>query len=158
MSQQEFVSVPVPVDRVQEVYELLARQPRPGTAGHDEQVAARDAALIDRAYGGSGWRMQAAIEYLAAHAGAEVPMTELAIAVEKSNPAPKTPQPSPKELAKSMSGAMSAFSRRWRNRYHEGRDVPQPFGRHWDFERRMMVYSMEPEVAEAITRAAEQAR
>jgi hypothetical protein len=49
-----------------------------------------------------------------------------------------------------MAGAVGAFGRRWKNRYHGGKDTKWPFEAWWDYERNVMVYRMPKEVADVI--------
>ncbi len=140
----EFISIPVPVDRVQEVYELLARpkaQPPETKKAWGEEVAPdsglsdTDRDILVRAYRESQETMRAVFKYLAERAGHGVLMTELAAAVGR------TPR--------QMSGAFGAFGRRFANRY--GKDGAKwPFAAYWDYERNMMTYRLSPEAAEVV--------
>ncbi len=49
-----------------------------------------------------------------------------------------------------MAGALGAFGRRWKNRYHGGKKTKWPFESWWDYERNMMMYWMPTEVANVI--------
>src|ERR1035437_10934574 len=74
----EYVSLPVPVDRGQDVYELLAR---PGGAGAVDGVSATSLPwseeLLQRAYDESSKAMRAVLETLASRPGERIPVTEL---------------------------------------------------------------------------------
>jgi hypothetical protein len=50
-----------------------------------------------------------------------------------------------------MAGALGAFGRRWKNRYHGGEEVKWPFAAWWHFDRNTMVYKMSAEAAVVIT-------
>jgi hypothetical protein len=133
---QEFISIPIPIDRVQEVYELLGR-PRGATAVQpsQQQTAAQpgiDPELIARAYNESPDSMKRAFKHLAANAGRDVPMNDLAAAVGYR----------PKE----MGGALGAFGRRWANRY----GGPKPFSDRWGYDIKQQIYSMTAKMAEVI--------
>jgi hypothetical protein len=141
---QEYVSIPVPVDRVQEVYELLGRpKGSAGSVSEPEEPAGRkeykapDTGLVQRAYRESADAMRKVFIHLAANPDRVVPMDELAKAVGYTGPS-------------EMAGAMGAFGRRWKNRYHGGKDAWWPFDSWWDYERNMMVYRMPAAVADAI--------
>lgn len=142
----EFVSIPVPVDRVQEVYELLARpkaqQPEARKASgedalEDGGLTEADRDILVRAYRESQETMRTVFKYLAERAGHSVLMTELAAGVGR------TPR--------QMSGALGAFGRRFANRYAKD-GAKWPFAAWWDYERGMMVYRLSPEAAEVVTK------
>ena len=141
---QEYINLPVPADRIQEVYELLAR-PKGSTApaaatpvtGQGGAVEpALDTAVLARAYRESPDTMKKVFDHLADNADHIVPMEDLAQAVGYH----------PHQMA----GALGAFGRRWKNRYHKGEDVKWPFKAWWDFDRNTMVYKMSAEAAEVI--------
>jgi hypothetical protein len=141
---QEYINLPVPADRIQEVYELLARpkgsatpaaaSPSPDQAEVGEP--ALDKALLARAYRESPDTMKKVFDHLADNADHDIPMEDLAKAVGYH----------PHQMA----GAFGAFGRRWKNRYHKGEDVKWPFGAWWDFDRNTMVYKMSAEAAAVI--------
>jgi hypothetical protein len=140
---REYISIPVPVDRVHEVYELLARprgetpqlsSPPPSNGG-----AGLDPALIERAYRESSDKMRQVFNHLAANAGTDVVTQELGDAVGYT--------------AQQMAGTLGAFGRRWKNRYHGGKAAKWPFSARWDYGTGNAVYQMDPEVAEVIKRA-----
>lgn len=138
---QEFVSIPVPRDRVQEVYELLARTARTDASQMaveppgDSREAAEREALVIRIYRESPDTMKSMFKVLAARAGHSVPMEEVAAGVGRT--------------AKQMSGALGAFGRRFKNRYSK-EAVHWPFEAWWDFEKNAMVYRMSVKVARLI--------
>lgn len=140
---QDYISIPVPVDRVQEVYELLAR---PRTSA--EQATKADPApvngfpmpdmhLVERAYRESPEAMKKVFKHLAANPDRVVPMDELAKVVGYTG-------------RSEMAGALGAFGRRWKHRYNGGIDTKWPFEAWWDYGRNMMVYRMPAAVAEVI--------
>ena len=49
-----------------------------------------------------------------------------------------------------MAGALGAFGRRWKNRYHGGTDAKWPFLSWWNFDINTMVYKMPTATAEVI--------
>jgi hypothetical protein len=141
----EFVNVPVPVDRVQEVYELLAR-PRgasptePFVPANSSRFDIPEARVVTRAYLESQQKMRSALDFMAANASREIPMTDLAEAVGYDR--------------RQMSGMIGAFLRRWKNHYYGGQDTVRPFFAYWDSAKGMVIYAMAPEVAEAVRQAA----
>jgi hypothetical protein len=136
---QEFVNMPVPPERVQEVYELLARplgSATATTAKPAQEEAVLDTPLLARAYRESPEAMKKVFDHLANEADQDVPMEDLAKAVGYH----------PHQMA----GALGAFGRRWKNRYHGGNDVKWPFSAWWNFDRNTMVYKMSAEAAAVI--------
>lgn len=138
---QEFISIPVPRDRVQEVYELLARPKSPSDGEPAGPVAsvlpiAADSATVERAYRESPPAMRLVFEYLASKPGVKIPMTELASNIARH----------PHQVA----GVLGAFGRRWKGRYHGGKNTPWPFEARWSFEQNLMIYSMPADVAKII--------
>ena len=146
---QEFVKVPVPVDRLQEVFALLAASRVAGersvTVGRgavptaETDVASIDVERIARAYRESSDAMKKALDHMADHAGHVIRMEELAGSVGYS--------------AAQMRGTLGSFGNRWRNRYQGGEDVPLPFSRWWVSADNTMAYQMSGDVA-AVMRAA----
>ena len=144
---QEYIHIPVPADRVQEVYELLARpkaEPRViadapvdalTTAMVDSREAAEQPALVARIYRESPDTMKSMMKALAARAGHGVPMEVVA---EEVGRAPRQ-----------MAGALGAFGRRFKHRYSM-EATHWPFEAWWDYERNTMVYRMSTNVAEVI--------
>ena len=133
----EFVSVPVPVDRVQEVYELLARRPSRRTSGHrstengDGEVWSRP--LIDRMFVESSEAMRRILSAIAQASPGWVTTKDIAVASGLS--------------ARQVVASLGPFEKRVRGRYGMNR---------WPFEAREFVdaaifkYSMSPETANRI--------
>ena len=140
-----FVKVPVPVDRLGEVYALLARarsdELGSRTAADEPSVVVPsiDTETIARAYRESSDAMQKALDHMADHAGQVIRMEELAGSVGYS--------------AAQMRGTLGSFGNRWKNRYQGGEDVPLPFSRWWAAADSTMAYQMSGDVA-AVMRAA----
>lgn len=140
MGSQEFISIPVPLDRVQEVYEVLGR-PRASAQATvastvDTPDGSIDVALVVRAYRESPPAMKKIFDFLASKPGKVSHMTEVAKAIGY------TPN--------QTGGALGAFGRRWKNRYHGGQDTKWPFEAVWDHGVNMMRYSMDSETAKII--------
>jgi hypothetical protein len=153
MSQGEFVMIPVPVDRVQEVYEVLGRpkQTSPLTAATETPKAPNGYVngtiswpedLLRRCYRESPPVMTVVFEHLATNAGREVTSAELAEAVGTGIGEPGY------ERAQ-LAGVLGAFGRRWKNRYERGgrHDGAWPFRAEWSAEHEMFVYEMNTDVA-----------
>lgn len=146
---QEFVKVPVPVDRLQEVFALLGAsrvgdEPivavgRGAVPAAETVVASIDTETIARAYRESSDAMKKTLDYMADHAGHVIRMEELAESVGYS--------------PGQMRGTLGSFGNRWKNRYHGGEDVPLPFSRWWVSADNTMAYRMTEDVA-AVMRAA----
>jgi len=140
----EYVSLPVPVDRVQEVYELLAR---PSGAGAVDGVSATSVPwseeLLQRAYDESSEAMRAVLETLASRPGETIPVTELTegAGLERGQ----------------LPGVLGAFGRRWKNRYRQG-EANLPFKSYRSIAAGMTVYEMDAAVAAVLTRVATTAR
>lgn len=138
---REFINMPIPVDRVQEVYDLLGRPTAPASVAQSASAATEpeilvDGALLARAFRESPDSMKKVFRHLAKNPDRAVPMVELAQAVGYK----------PAEMA----GALGAFGRRWKNRYHGGEDAKWPFDSWWDHENNTMVYKMSAAAAEVI--------
>lgn len=107
----EFVMVPVPADRMREVYALLAGMPAGASAGAAASAIGQPAALhggwtarmIERAYQESPDPMKRFLDFLASNAGRVVSSDETAKAVGYS----------PQQQA----GMLGAFGHRTRSRY-----------------------------------------
>ena len=103
MKSEEFVLVPVPKDRVLEVYRLLG-----GDAAPVEPEAFE--AVVKLAYEDSEAGMKAVLDLLAAHPdewlGIKEIRDELGMDVHV------------------LPGVLSSFPRRWRNRYHQSGPLP----------------------------------
>ena len=93
--------------------------------------------IVKRAYRESPDTMKKVFDRLADSPDLVVPMEQL----EKATGYTGTSQ---------MAGALGAFGRRWKNRYHGGKDAKWPFEAWWDFERNSMVYRMSLAVAKVI--------
>jgi len=133
----DFVSVPVPVDRVQEVYRLLARQPArpvadPQEAG-DGYPAGWSQALIDLMFEESSGAMRRILAAIAARSPGWVTTDEIAEASELT--------------VRQVVASLGPFEKRVRGRYGMTR---------WPFESREFVdagvckYSMSPVTADRI--------
>lgn len=133
----DFVSVPVPVDRVQEVYELLARQPARRVAA---QVVTEEGfpegwsrGLIERMFLESSSAMRRILASIAGKSPAWVTTGEIAEASELTS--------------RQVVASLGPFEKRVRGRYGMSR---------WPFHTREFVdagvfkYSMSPEVAALI--------
>lgn len=123
----DFINVPVPADRVQEVYALLGGEGTSTVVGpsgaavappsvaeavwtpqgdaDDDDVQAWTQSMLKRMYGESVGPMRAALDYLADRGGDEVTSRELAEALGL-----------PKGV-RSLAGMIGAFARRCWNRY-----------------------------------------
>lgn len=133
----EFVSVPVPADRVQEVYELLARPPfgrgsgRPVHDNGDGEVWSRP--LIDRMFVESSEAMRRILSAIAEVSPGWVTTSDISVASGLT----------PRQVVASL----GPFEKRVRGRYGMSR---------WPFEAREFVdaavfkYSMSPETAARI--------
>lgn len=138
----EFVSVPVPVERVQEVYELLARQParvsRGRSATEDGYAEGWSQALIDRMFVESSDAMRRILNAIAQKSPGWVTTGEIAEASGLTS--------------RQVVAALGPFEKRVRGRYGMS---------HWPFESREFVdagilkYSMTPETATRITELTE---
>lgn len=133
----DFVSVPVPVERVQEVYELLARQPvRPSV---DPRVTGDGApsgwtqALIDRMFVESSGAMRRILSAIARKSPGWVTTDEISEACGLTS--------------RQVVASLGPFEKRVRGRYGMDR---------WPFESRQFVdaglckYSMSPSTADRI--------
>jgi hypothetical protein len=126
-----YVNVPVPEDRVPEVYALLA-QPR--TAETQGNGWSRDEMV--RAYRESSAAMKRVFEHLADRPGQEVGADELSSAVGVTRP--------------QLAGVLGAAGRRFANRYKK---TAWPFEAQWISDAGMVVYEMTSDVADAIREA-----
>jgi hypothetical protein len=130
----EFVNVPVPVERVQEVYELLARQPsRPSVVHRVTEEGYPEGwsqALVDRMFIESSVPMRRILHAIAVNSPSWVTTKEIAEAAELT--------------ARQVVASLGPFEKRIRGRY--GMSL-------WPFEAREFVdagifkYSMSPETA-----------
>jgi hypothetical protein len=132
----EYVSMPVPVDRVQEVYELLARPGGAGAVGGASPLPWSDD-LLRRAYDESSPAMQVVLDTLADRPGQTVSAAELADAIGVARGR--------------LPGVLGAFGRRWAHRYGQG-PANLPFKSYRSTDAAMTVYEMDEAVAAALTR------
>lgn len=133
----EFIMVPVPRERVQEVYRLLAADPIPAGATSVETGAAEarpwsDAEVV-RAYKDSAAKMKLFLDYLASVAGKPVTPEETASAVGYTR--------------HQQAGMLGAFGHRVKRRY--GRST-WFFEYKWSDERAEWTYSMDVRVAKVL--------
>jgi hypothetical protein len=137
----EFIMVPVPRERVQEVYRLLATEPAPPVIAPTEG-SSRDKAEpwsdseITRAYRESPDAMKRFLDYLASVAGKPVTSEETAAAVGYSR--------------HQQAGMLGAFGRRVKHRYSRAHWF---FQYTWSDERGWWTYSMEPAIAKVVRAA-----
>jgi hypothetical protein len=134
----EFVNVPVPVDRVQEVYELLARQPsRPASgppATQEGYPEGWNKAMIDRMFVESSGAMRRILYSIAERSPSWVTTAEIGVASDLT--------------ARQVIASLGPFQKRVRGRYGIER---------WPFEAREFVdagitkYSMPEGIASEIT-------
>jgi hypothetical protein len=145
----EFVSIPVPADRVQEVYELLARQPARPSSGppvtQEGYPEGWNKAMIDRMFVESSGAMRRILYSIAERSPSWVTTAEIGAASDLT--------------ARQVIASLGPFQKRVRGRYGIER---------WPFEAREFVdagitkYSMPEGIADEITalmrRAEEQER
>lgn len=134
----DFVNVPVPLERVQEVYELLARQPVRPPAGEtvteDGYPEGWNRALLDRMFLESSAAMRRILSAIALRSCTWVTTTDIAAASDLT--------------ARQVVASLGPFEKRVRGRYGLGR---------WPFDTREFVdagvfkYCMSEEVADRIT-------
>jgi hypothetical protein len=141
----EFVSVPVPVDRVQEVYELLSREPfrplaeRQSTRESHSEVWTHT--LIDRMFIESSSAMRSILLAIAEASPDWITTKDVAIVSGLT--------------ARQVAASLGPFEKRVRGRYNMGS---------WPFEARQFVdagifkYSMSPETADRVVTLALQVR
>lgn len=130
MSNSGFVNVPVPTERVQEVYALLARPPGELPESPERGWTSSD---IRRMFRESPETMKSFLLHLARNAGDDFLASEMASAIGRER--------------RQLAGALGAFSRRLSQRY--GRKT-WPFDANWNHEAGMVSYSMSANVAEVI--------
>lgn len=137
------VMVPVPEDRVMEVYALLARakgavdqQPSAIAAATEAEAApSTDEALIARAYRESPPAMQRFLDYLVDRPGEWV-----------------SSRAAGKEIGlgwNQVAGVLGAFGRRWHNRYQQPKNRFF-FDHRWNHEKNHQDYRMPESAAEVI--------
>lgn len=137
----EFVMVPIPTDRVMEVYAFLAGEA--AGAGAEAPLAlptitpapgpATDPAVISRAYRESPDRMKAFLNYLGDRPGQAVSSREIGEAIGYN--------------WNQVAGMLGAFGRRWEHRYKAAGSWF--FEAKWNFGEKHMDYRM-PEDAAAV--------
>jgi hypothetical protein len=139
----EFVMVPVPSDRVMEVYAVLGRdhqspvqsEPKPDAIGPPSiRERATDPAIIKRAYLESSEKMMAFTEYLAERPGEWVSTEQVGNAIGYT--------------WNQVAGMLGAFGRRWEHRYKEAGNWF--FDNKWDHIENHQDYLMPPEAARII--------
>jgi hypothetical protein len=133
----DFVSVPVPLERVQEVYELLARQPSRPATGHlvtdDGYVEGWNQGLLDRMFHESSGAMKRILHAIAQRASVWVTTAEIAETSDLT--------------ARQVVASLGPFEKRVRGRYGVSR---------WPFQTREFVdagvfkYCMSTETANRI--------
>jgi hypothetical protein len=137
-SQQEWVEVLVPKHLVPDVYGLIAEQMAKGPTNGGTAV---NEELTARMFLESPPAMRQFLALLADNAGKVLSTAEICEAIERT----------PMQLA----GVLGAFGRRVKNRY---KGAKKPFDARRDHAERTWVYGMDPEVAEAIKKAAQGSR
>jgi hypothetical protein len=136
------VMVPVPEDRVLEVYALLARPkgaaesiPAVVSAGPVVEAPSIDDELIARAYRESPPAMKGFLEYLADRPGVWISSREIGDSLGLD--------------WNKVAGVLGAFGRRWHNRYQQ----PQKrwfFDERWNHDKNHQEYRMPERAAEVI--------
>lgn len=132
--------VPVPEDRLQEVYSVLGRPKANGASPAPDAGDAGptiDVGLIARAYRESPPRMVAFLDYLADRPDEKISSNELA-----------------KHMGvtwNGLAGVLGAFGRRWKNRYQQ--KGHWFFGAHWNYEEGHQDYTMPAAAADIIKEA-----
>jgi hypothetical protein len=143
----EFVMMPVPVDRVQEVYELLARPSVADGTGTADGASVIPLPWSDeflrRAYKESSAAMKSVLDTLASRPGETVSVADLAVATGLDR--------------RKVPGVLGAFGRRWSHRYDQG-EANLPFKSYRSVAAGMTVYEMDEAVAAALTRVRPAAR
>jgi hypothetical protein len=134
---REFVNIPVPVDRVDEVYALLARQPR--AAGALEP--ARVPALVAQAYRQTSDVMRRFLDALADKPGQRIGAADM----QQLLGIPDAP----------FRGHMAGFKRLWTGPLHQSDTTPFFFYASGSGTGGTMEYAVTPEVAAEIRRAKE---
>lgn len=134
----EFILVPVPRERVQEVYRLLAQEPAPaGVVGAQETPAAQPGswteADIVTAYRESPEKMKLFLDYLASSPGQSFTSAETANAVGYTR--------------QQQAGMLGAFGHRAKRRYGRSSWFITYL---WSGERSAFVYSMDLHAAKVI--------
>ena len=132
----EVVHVPVPVDRLQEVYELLAKRPADSSVVQVTEEGypfGWSKALVDRMYVESSSSMRAVLRALANGAPGWITTNEIASAAGTT----------PRQVA----AALGPFGKRVRGRYGKNE---WPFASREFVDEGIMKYSMSPAVATTV--------
>jgi hypothetical protein len=124
----EFVLVPVPKGRVQEVYALLAKEGARNTVS--DQVGLWTPKILERCYRESSVKTKLFLDYLAENAGRAVSGSEVGEVIKYSS--------------HQIAGMLGAAGRRITNRYK----LPWPFD--WTTKDGLVVYTMNEENASVI--------
>lgn len=148
----EFIMVPVPHDRVQEVYEVLARPRRLNEGSSKAEASSSHSngaknwkSIVQKCYRESPPAMRYLLEHLARNAGKEVTSEELADAIGEA----KDEKGYTREQ---LAGVLGAFGRRWKNRYEGGPEHGKwPFDAEPSPEAGMFVYKMSPDMAKFLS-------
>lgn len=140
MNTTNFVMVPVPAERVTEVYALLAQEPAEATPEPFEWKPAParpapDAFLVSLAYRDSSPKMKAFLDYLADRPDEWISGPQVGEAIGY----PKGSQ---------VAGMLGAFGRRWEHRYHGV--AASPFESTWNGVENHMDYRMSGDIAAII--------
>ena len=141
---RDYVSVPVPVERVQEVYELLARDPARSSVDHqsseDVYPHGWSGALIDRMFVESSSAMRRILCAIAQKSPNWVTTREVAEACGLTS--------------RQVVASLGPFEKRVRGRYGMSR---WPFSARDFVDAGLLKYSMSPETADRILELAAQA-
>jgi hypothetical protein len=139
----EFVMVPVPADRVMEVYAVLGRDHQPAVQSEPTPEAigppstrerATDPAIIKRAYLESSEKMTAFLDYLAERPDQWIATEVVGNAIGYT--------------WNQVAGMLGAFGRRWEHRYKEAGNWF--FDNQWDHIENHQDYLMPPDAARII--------
>ena len=126
-----YIMVPVPEERVTDVYALLAQAPESDSTPVDEMLSADwSEAEIKRCYEESSDTMKRVLRLLAEKPGKRIPSDELYTEIDHS--------------AHQFAGVMGAFGRRVKNRYSKSDWF---FDYQWDSDAGNVVYTMTHKVA-----------
>ena len=140
---RDYVSVPVPVERVQEVYELLARDPARSSDDHqpreDVYPHGWSGALIDRMFVESSSTLRRILSAIAQASPSWVSTAEIAEACELTG--------------RQVIASLGPFEKRIRGRYGMSQ---WPFAAREFVDAGILKYSMSPEVASQVLELAVQ--
>ena len=139
----DLVHVPVPVERLQEVYAVLAREPAKPSAGHqvleEGYPAGWSKALIDRMFVESSSAMRRILSAIAQRSPSWVTTGEIAEASEMTG--------------RQVVASLGPFEKRVRGRYGMSQ---WPFAARQFVDEGIVKYSMSPETADRILELAAQ--